>query len=101
MTARARTFDELQSTRTDWTRLILDLRKHGYTMRSLAVVTGISAATICRLIAYASPRHEDGEVLLAVWCEVMGKDRDAAPKEFAPKVKHGRDARSPSNGART
>jgi hypothetical protein len=66
--------------RVDWFRLITDLNRAGHSTRRFADNLGIPRTTIEGWKAGAEPKHADGERLIALWCERMGKGREHLPR---------------------
>jgi hypothetical protein len=68
----------------DWWQVITDLAVNGkYTTRQLSRMLGRTKAYIPNLRNQPahSPKHEDGEALIELWCKVMGKDRSEIPRK--------------------
>jgi len=65
--------------RVDWNRVLLGLRAEGYTFDSLSTLTGIPRSTMATWQNGCSPRHQDGETLIAFWCETMQLPRESLP----------------------
>ncbi|OWY35287.1 hypothetical protein [Herbaspirillum aquaticum] len=65
----------------DWFQLLLDIQRRGYTLQTLAAAVDIPRTT---LIGWrdldATPRHPDGERVIALWCQVTGQNRDQIPR---------------------
>ncbi len=68
-------------TRVDWVRVLLDLRRSGYSMRAFADSLGIARSTITGWMAGSEPKHADGEKLLAFWSYATGRQLSAVPRE--------------------
>ena len=68
-------------TRVDWARVLLDLRRSGYSMRAFADSLGIARSTITGWMAGSEPKHADGEKLLAFWSYATGRQLSAVPRE--------------------
>lgn len=63
-----------------WWHVIVSLERHGYTHGAIASAIGSARTTVEGWKnSNASPRHEDGERLIHLWCVVMQSDRDALP----------------------
>lgn len=77
------TFEQVRLRPTDWSRLLLELRKAGYTYGTLASAVAISRTQLFRYATGAIPKHDDGEVLIAFWCEVYGRARQDAPVKIS------------------
>lgn len=56
-----------KDTRVDWPRVLLYLRRAGYSMRAFADSLGIARSTITGWMAGSEPKHADGEKLIAFW----------------------------------
>ncbi|WP_099047467.1 hypothetical protein [Variovorax atrisoli] len=70
------------SPRVSWSRLIIDLGRHGYTSGQIAAVVGCGSSTVRdwkNLGSEPEPSHVDGERLIALWCAVTRKPRDEVP----------------------
>jgi len=69
-----------------WWHVIVDLERHGYTHRQIAIAIGGARSTVQdwkNLLV--EPRHVDGEKLIALWCAVTGRDRaDLPSKDVKP-----------------
>lgn len=65
--------------RVDWFRLITDLNRAGNSTRRFADNLGIARTTIEGWKAGSEPKHADGERLIALWCEQLGRSRDQLP----------------------
>jgi hypothetical protein len=66
--------------RVDWFRLITDLNRAGHSTRRFADNLGIARTTIEGWKAGSEPKHADGERLIALWCERMGRGREHLPR---------------------
>lgn len=63
-----------------WWHLIVGLERNGYTHAAIAGAIGSKKGTVEGWKnKFASPRHEDGERLIALWCAVTQKGRDDLP----------------------
>lgn len=58
--------------RTDWFRVITDLRKLGLRQTELAALIDVPSTTLDSWKAGTEPLHHDGHKLLEVWCERLG-----------------------------
>lgn len=69
----------MKKQRVDWFKVLVDLSRCG--TRSLAIANriGVSKTTVERWGQGSEPRHEDGEMLVRIWCLKTGKDRAALP----------------------
>lgn len=63
----------------DWQRIVTELRRRGFTFRSLVKIVGVSRQTLWRYQLGTEPDHVEGERILALWCEVNGRVREEAP----------------------
>ena len=70
-----------KDTRVDWPRVLLDLRRAGYSMRAFADSLGIARSTITGWMAGSEPKHADGEKLIAFWSYATGRPGTSAPRE--------------------
>lgn len=67
--------------KTDWFRIIVDLKKAGVSGRELARRLHVSASAILRWKNGASPDYDDGKQLIDIWISETGKGIDVLPKE--------------------
>lgn len=68
-----------------WWHVVVSLERHGYTHSAIAAAIGSKRTTVQNWKNNnASPRHEDGEQLIELWCAVMQQGRDKLPM----RVKH-------------
>ncbi|HEY1139951.1 MAG TPA: hypothetical protein VGE88_07060 [Lysobacter sp.] len=65
--------------RTDWFRILADLRRLQIFDRMVARRVGVSKGTVNNWKRGTEPRHSDGERLIALWCEATHQQRDAIP----------------------
>lgn len=65
--------------RTDWFRVLADLGRHGVGNRTVSRRLHVPKSTVIGWKRDHEPRHSDGERLIALWCEVMGMERDQVP----------------------
>lgn len=65
--------------RTDWFRVLADLRAQGVGNRTVARKVGVSKGTVSNWKRGSEPRHSDGERLIALWCEAKAMPRDQVP----------------------
>lgn len=67
--------------RIDWFEVLMDLQRKGYSPATIGMAIDVPRTTIngWRDLG-ASPRHEDGEKLIALWCSVLGSTRELLPK---------------------
>lgn len=64
----------------DWFRVIADLGRHGMSYRAMADAIGVSKSTVMGWVSGAEPRFSDGELLLALWGEKLGRATADAPR---------------------
>ncbi len=77
MTAQARI---RPAPRVDWNRVMLNLRSEGYSMHDVSSLTGIPRSTLKSWSHLGcNPNHQDGETLVAFWCEAMQLPRESLP----------------------
>lgn len=70
----------LQLPSVSWWHVIVMLERHGYTHGAIAASIGSSRSTVEGWKnKNASPRHEDGESLIDLWCAVMQQGREGLP----------------------
>lgn len=67
--------------KTDWFRIIADLKKEGVSGREIARRLHVSGATIILWKKGSSPNYDDGKKLIDIWVRETGKDIDLLPKE--------------------
>lgn len=75
--------------RVDWFRLLVELKRAGWSLRGMSAATRISKPVLVGLRnSGAEPKHKAGEALIALWCQVTGLTRDELPMEsdeFKPR----------------
>lgn len=64
---------------TDWAALIDALRRQGMTFPQITRCTGIARTTLDRFRNGATPKHPDGESLVALWCAFTLSERTQVP----------------------
>lgn len=68
--------------RVDWFRLMVELKRAGWSLRAMSAATGISKPVLVGLRNSGSePKHKAGETLVALWCQATGLTREALPME--------------------
>jgi hypothetical protein len=80
--ARARAFAkhaQPASMRIDWFRLLVNLGKEGYSLRSISHFTGIPKTTLVGYKNGSQPAYHIGVCLLQFWSEATGHDSTEAP----------------------
>lgn len=71
----------------DWPRLILEVRRAGYTMSEMGFWTGIPKSTISGYLTLdAEPNYRYGATLVQFWSQITGKPPSDVPKA-ADRVK--------------
>ena len=65
--------------RIDWFQVINDLGRRGFPSQLIADFDRRREVDLARLEAGAEPKHGDGERLIAFWCRVMERQREALP----------------------
>lgn len=65
---------------SNWFRVIIDLERSGYPHNAIATFVGVSRRTIGNWKGGASPRWDEGELLVSLWCQVTSSDREQVPK---------------------
>ena len=66
--------------RVDWFRLLADLKRLGFSLRSLPEHVHIPYETMRDWANKGhEPRHSDGERLIAFWQTVMNRPRESVP----------------------
>lgn len=68
-------------TRICWFRVFVDLKMKQWSPQRIEKELDIARSTMLGWRAGASPKHEDGELLIALWQEVTGKTRESLPTE--------------------
>lgn len=64
----------------DWFQLLLDVQRKGYTLVNISSAIDVPRTTMLGWRDLeASPRHQDGERLIALWCNVTACQRDDLP----------------------
>jgi hypothetical protein len=66
--------------RIDWFRVITDLERKGYSRTVLAMAIDAKKSTVQGWKMGATPRYDDGDRLIELWCQVMGMGREGLPK---------------------
>lgn len=65
--------------RIDWFQVISDLGRRGFPSQLIADSIGVAKSTLLGWKQGAEPKHGDGERLIAFWCQVMERQREALP----------------------
>lgn len=65
----------------DWFRLLVELKRHGFSLRMIGEQVGIPESTMRGYSAGSEPSHVAGEALVVFWCQVTSKSRDQLPIE--------------------
>ncbi len=65
--------------RIDWFQVINDLGRRGFPSQLIADSIGVAKSTLLGWKQGAEPKHGDGERLIAFWCRVMERQREALP----------------------
>lgn len=64
----------------DWPTLVRELIAQGLTMHVIGKRIGCGQERIRKWVSIeCQPRHDDGERLLLLWCDVMRRRREDAP----------------------
>lgn len=63
----------------DWFRVIVDLSRCGYTNKSIAMAVGAGKSTVQGWKQGSTPAWDEGDRLICLWQQVMGKGRDHLP----------------------
>lgn len=67
--------------RIDWWRVIADLGVQGYSLRRISDELMVGKSWLDALKNQGhEPRHRDGEMLLQLWAQAMGKEMAEAPR---------------------
>lgn len=72
-----------RSPRIDWFMVIVDLERCGMSWRDVGKQMGMSKGWVEHLknSPGSSPRHDDGEALIELWCDATSKAHSEAPRE--------------------
>lgn len=63
--------------KVDWFRVIVELcNAHGYTHSTIAAAVGSPKSTVQGWKQGSTPKFEEGERLIALWCQVTRKGRE-------------------------
>lgn len=65
----------------EWFRLLADLKRHGFSLRSVREQTGIPESTLRGYAIGSEPKHMDGEALIMFWCRATDRQREQLPLE--------------------
>lgn len=65
--------------RIDWFQVINDLGRRGFPSQLSADSIGVAKSTLLGWKHGAEPKHGDGERLIAFWCRVTERQREALP----------------------
>lgn len=65
--------------RTDWFRVLVDLQYAGWPHSRVAALIDVPVGTLRGWKAGSEPAHDDGQRLLELWCEVMGREMRERP----------------------
>ena len=63
----------------DWFTVVAELKRHGYSLYTLAAMVGIPKDTIYRWACGSMPNHADGERVILFWIDTTGKERAMLP----------------------
>lgn len=66
--------------RVDWFRIIAELRRFGFSQKTIALNLGTSRSTVRNWAEGDSPRYEDGRALLMLWRKAAIANRRMAQK---------------------
>lgn len=75
---------------TDWSAMIYSLRAQGFTFPQLALELLIPKSTLIGYRDGATPRHDDGEVLLNFWLGATNSTRGQEPMRLRYPSTHAR-----------
>jgi hypothetical protein len=64
----------------DWFRVIIDVCGEGHTHSTIAMACGTAKSTVQGWKQGATPRWEEGDALIDLWCQVVGKSRLDLPR---------------------
>lgn len=64
----------------NWFQIIVDLERMGYRHNTIAACIGVGKSTVSGWKQGASPRFEDGEVLIGLWEGVTKNGRESVHK---------------------
>lgn len=62
--------------KVDWFRVIIDVCRCGYTHSNIAMACGTAKSTVQGWKQGATPRWDEGEKLIALWCRVTDNGRE-------------------------
>jgi lambda repressor-like predicted transcriptional regulator len=65
---------------TDFEAMFDQMRRHGWSLVDIARETGVARSTLKQYAIYGTtPSHENGERVIAFWCQMFASTREAAP----------------------
>lgn len=65
--------------RVDWWQIVVDLSRHGLAQQAVGKAINKPSSTVHGWKMGAEPKHADGEILIALWCNTTGRARDELP----------------------
>lgn len=68
----------------DWETLLDTLRRHGFSLYAIEHQIGISREQLRHYRNGATPRHTDGERVIAFWMQITSCTRDQLPMTKPP-----------------
>ena len=70
-----------RSSLIDWGMVFIDLSARGYSMRMVSIELDIPLATLAgwKNIPGTDPKYTDAKRLIALWCDVTGKQESGLP----------------------
>lgn len=61
----------------DWFMIIVDLKSFGISLYDIEDKTKIPKSTLYGYKDGSEPRHDDGELLISLWCEITENSRES------------------------
>lgn len=65
--------------RVDWWQIVVDLSRKGMAQQEVGRAINKPSSTVHGWKMGAEPKHADGEILIALWCEKTGNTRELVP----------------------
>lgn len=72
-------FKEANQLRVDWFRVIVDLSRAGYSHAAIGAAIDCPKSTVQGWKQGATPKYDDGELLITLWAAVMELPREQLP----------------------
>lgn len=65
----------------DWWQVVVDLCNNGHTIASIAISVGSAHTTVIDWKNKgATPRFNEGDALVELWCSITGNSRESVPR---------------------